>query len=87
MMAAASTTASKLAKKIGRVVKPSQPKCRKAADKRLIKKRSPRLVTMGSKPRRSCPGHLSSASVIVTSASAIPIKNIAVGHVQAIQLN
>ena len=84
---APSISARKLANTMGSVVNPNQNRCRYAADNRLMKNRSPRLVTSGRNPRRSRLGYLSSQSVIVIRPKAMEAKNIAVGHVHAIQLN
>src|SRR5438552_2424828 len=50
-----------------------------------MKRRSPRVVSIGSQPRRIEVGDLNSQTVIATSIKAMQVKNTATGVVQTIQ--
>ena len=52
-----------------------------------MKSRSPRVVSIGSQPRREVVGHLISHTVMTTSGAAMQLKNTATGVVQTIQSN
>ena len=61
----------------------SQPRWIQAAPSSPMNSRSPRVVDIGRKPRRSVVGWASSQTVMIMSMMAMAEKNIAVGHVQA----
>ncbi len=62
----------------------SQPRWIQAAPRRPMKRRSPRVVGIGSRPLRSTVGRTISRIVMMTSMRAIAAKNTAVGQVQYI---
>src|SRR4051794_30298017 len=68
----------------GSVVAASQPRWIQALPSRPMNSRSPRVVDIGKKPRRSTVGHASCKLVISTSIRTIAAKKIAVGGVQYI---
>ena len=64
-----------------------QPRWMNALPSSPIKNRSPRVVAMGSNPRRSTLGDTTCQTAIPASISTMGPKKTAVGSVQAIQLN
>jgi hypothetical protein len=66
---------------------PTKAKFIYAVDKSPMNNLSPRVVSIGRKPRRKLVGDLISQKVITQSINKMHIKNTATGVVHAIQLN
>src|SRR3954469_14249008 len=65
----------------------TKPRLTQAAAIRPMNRRSPRVVAIGSQPRRRGVGDRISPTVMPTSISTMQVKNTATGSVQAIHSN